>query len=337
MEITKAAPPSPPFSVAVPIGEGQEVDPGDELTVTVSLTAHTALPLHDMYSITAAGTGGARHLAVQANTSRPQGTITSAFGCMHRFKNIEHVGAPVVSHQCIVTGPGRTAERFSKGANHSLRLGPETSLWCVAAAARRAEPGTPLEVGTCTGSDKQRWRWDTADRIVHMTSGLCIAVQHGNPASNTPLVLATCTGKRNQVWDESALHERRGEVSAGVGARGQLCMADPTAPSRPGAPITLAGCDLSAGQVFTYSSQTLRIARGCVTAAGNASGAPLRWMPCSGGSAQTWTWRTDHSLYNPARRLCLDDPHSTTTPGRHLQVWTCNGTAAQHWLVPAPG
>jgi hypothetical protein len=336
MTITKAAPPSAPFSVALPIGEGQQIAPGDKLTVAVSVAARTALPLHDFYSITAAGTGGARQVQVMANTSPPQGTITSAFGCMHRYKDLAQVGAPVVSHQCITTGPGQTAERFSKGANHSLRFGPATGLWCVQPAALPAEPGTPLEVGTCTGGDKQRWRWDTADRLVHVTSGLCVAVRHGSRVGNTPLVLATCNDTRKQVWDESALHAQRGEVSAGVGAQGQLCMADSSVPSEPGAPIKLAACDLSAGQVFTYSAQTLRIAGGCVTPAGKLPGAVVRWQPCSGKPAQTWTWRDDHSVYNPAHQLCLDDPHSGTTPGRHLQVWTCNGTAAQRWQLPAP-
>jgi hypothetical protein len=32
----------------------------------------------------------------------------------------------------------------------------------------------------------------------------------------------------------------------------------------------------------------------------------------------------------------LDDPHSSTTPGRRLQLWRCNGTAAQRWLLPVP-
>lgn len=333
MEITKAAPPSPPFSVPAPIGEGTEVAPGDQLTVTVKLTARTALPLADAYSITAAGTGGARSLPIVANTRPPQGTITSAFGCMHRLKNRDDVSSPLVSHDCIPRSPGWTAEHFSKGANDSLRYGPSTSLWCAQPAERPAHRRTAIELGRCRGGEQQRWRWTTADEIVHVASGLCVTVRHGDRANNTPLVLATCVHKRRQIWDESPLHAQRGEVSAGVGAVGQLCLADPSG-AIAAASITLDACDLSAVQIFTYSAHTLRVAGGCVTAAAGKAGA-VTWTPCTGTPDQTWTWRPDRSLFNPAGRLCLDDPHSSTTPGTAVQTWTCNGTPAQRWQVPA--
>jgi len=34
---------------------------------------------------------------------------------------------------------------------------------------------------------------------------------------------------------------------------------------------------------------------------------------------------------------CLDDDHSLTANGNRIQLWSCNGTAAQHWTAEADG
>jgi hypothetical protein len=71
-----------------------------------------------------------------------------------------------------------------------------------------------------------------------------------------------------------------------------------------------------------------------MTVARNARGGGVWLAPCSGSKAQVWRAGPSSSLYNPAAKLCLDDPHSSTTNGTHLWVYTCNGTSAQHWLLP---
>jgi hypothetical protein len=38
---------------------------------------------------------------------------------------------------------------------------------------------------------------------------------------------------------------------------------------------------------------------------------------------------------NPQSGKCLDDPNSATTNGTQLQIYTCNGSAAQNWTLPA--
>ncbi len=49
---------------------------------------------------------------------------------------------------------------------------------------------------------------------------------------------------------------------------------------------------------------------------------------------QKWQAGTDGSLKNTNSGLCLDDPNSSTTEGTRLQIYTCNGTAAQKWTLP---
>jgi hypothetical protein len=38
---------------------------------------------------------------------------------------------------------------------------------------------------------------------------------------------------------------------------------------------------------------------------------------------------------NPQSGKCLDDPNSSTTNGAQLQIYTCNGSGAQNWKLPA--
>jgi len=40
------------------------------------------------------------------------------------------------------------------------------------------------------------------------------------------------------------------------------------------------------------------------------------------------------ALINPQSGRCLDDPGSSTTDGTQLQLFDCNGTAAQQWTLP---
>ena len=58
---------------------------------------------------------------------------------------------------------------------------------------------------------------------------------------------------------------------------------------------------------------------------------------CNGTGAQTWTAQANGELINPASGRCLDVPSGNTTPGAvQLQLYDCNGAAAQIWKLP-PG
>jgi hypothetical protein len=39
-------------------------------------------------------------------------------------------------------------------------------------------------------------------------------------------------------------------------------------------------------------------------------------------------------LVNVRSGKCLDIPGGSATPGKRLQIFTCNGTAAQRWTLP---
>jgi hypothetical protein len=43
----------------------------------------------------------------------------------------------------------------------------------------------------------------------------------------------------------------------------------------------------------------------------------------------------DGTLGNPQSARCLDLPGGIAADGTQLQIYDCNGTAAQRWKVPA--
>jgi hypothetical protein len=48
---------------------------------------------------------------------------------------------------------------------------------------------------------------------------------------------------------------------------------------------------------------------------------------------QKWVQQSNGSLLNPQSGLCLDDPGGNTANGTQLQIWTCNGAAAQQFAL----
>jgi hypothetical protein len=55
--------------------------------------------------------------------------------------------------------------------------------------------------------------------------------------------------------------------------------------------------------------------------------------PRGGSGAQQWTVAAG-ALRNPQSGRCLDIPASNPANGQQLQIYDCNGTAAQNWTLP---
>jgi Ricin-type beta-trefoil lectin domain len=57
----------------------------------------------------------------------------------------------------------------------------------------------------------------------------------------------------------------------------------------------------------------------------------------SGGTTPPPTGATGPIVSGVSSSLCVDDNAASTTPGSHVQIWGCNGTAAQNWTVESNG
>jgi hypothetical protein len=329
--INKAAPPSAPFGVAVPINEGQSVAPDDTLTVSVKFAPTTAKPRSDQYVITGNDGQGALSLPVTGNQQPWIGRISSPVACVTIKDNVQARGTPAVGYPCT-TGP---AQQFSIGANQSLHLGGYTSAWCLDVKSSGTASGTPVQLWTCNGTAAQVWTWRADNSIYNPHAGKCLDVQRSSTAPNTPLQIYTCNKTNAQYWNRTALESARGAMSSGVGAVNQICLQDHGGSTADGTVIEIATCNLGAPQIVTHVGAALRLYGQCVTAAGTVNGAKIRLYRCSGATSQQWTYRAvDGSLLNPASGKCLDVPHAVTTPLTALQLYTCNATKAQRWTLP---
>jgi predicted alpha-1,6-mannanase (GH76 family) len=140
---------------------------------------------------------------------------------------------------------------------------------------------------------------------------------------------------------EDALVASLGLGSSGTvfsGVSSSLCLDDKGSGTTGGNPVQIWGCNSTNAQSWTAGSgHTLRVMGGCatVTGGGTSNGTLIEWEPCtSGNGAQVWVPQSDGALLNSQSGKCLDDPGSSTTAGTQLQLYTCDGTGAQHWTIP---
>jgi Ricin-type beta-trefoil lectin domain/Domain of unknown function (DUF5110) len=128
----------------------------------------------------------------------------------------------------------------------------------------------------------------------------------------------------------AAANPSGGEV---IGAGG-LCLDVRGGVAADGQPVQLYTCNHGSAQQATYPADgTVRLLGRCLTAAGTADNSPVT----TGACAQTWTRQSNGALINAASGRCLDVPDGNTTPGAvQLQLYDCNGSAAQTWRMP-PG
>jgi hypothetical protein len=129
-------------------------------------------------------------------------------------------------------------------------------------------------------------------------SGKCLAPQGESTADGVPIVQVTCNGSAFQRWDFLDRDDHNVQIRNAV---------------------------------------TLK----CMDAFGRAAnGTPVIQWPCAGSSNQRFQasrnlpdFVTLRSRISGTRTHCLDVPGGQSTEGLALQIWGCNGTAAQSFGV----
>ncbi|MEY9835677.1 discoidin domain-containing protein [Streptacidiphilus sp. EB103A] len=142
------------------------------------------------------------------------------------------------------------------------------------------------------------------------------------------------------VYEQGGNSTPTGTATATGAVKGinSLCLANQNSLNTEGNPITVSGCDGSAGQQWSpYSDNTFRVQGGCldVVSAGTTSGTNVDWYPCNGTAAQGWTHQANGELLNPSSGLCLTDPGGNTAS--RLDIETCTDSAQQQWTLPSGG
>ncbi len=330
LTITKAAPPSAPFVVAVPLSEGQSVSPGDKLTVSVKYVPTKARPVTDHYSITGNDGQGAQLVTVSGNTQPPIGPIKSPLTCLTVRGNVLARGTPIVGDRCT----GTSAQGFSM-SGASLHLGAATSPWCVDVRSSGTASGTPVQLWTCNGTAAQQWQWRSDNSLYYALGAKCLDLTGSSTVADTPLQIYGCNKTNAQYWDLSPLESARGLASSGVAAANQICMQTRGGSAADNTPVEIDPCNAALpAQMVTDVTSNLRLLGQCVTTTGTANTSLIVLKRCTAASSQLWVHRTDNTVFNQPSGRCLTVFSSVTTPKTQLKLTNCNTLPGERWLLP---
>jgi hypothetical protein len=241
------------------------------------------------------------------------------------------------NYQGVSTGGGPGRQIVGPGGKCVDVAGTDTGgnlanvqLWdCTALAADQHWVGSALGAGTLN------------------TLGRCLDVDGNVKTAGAQVELFDCNGVDGQQW----IPQADGSI---MNTPSGLCLDDPSGNTTNGTVLRLWGCNGAAAQKFSITTPILHPVAGatakCVEVAGNdvpAAGQQVQLWDCMnvvtgapGGSAealdQQWTYNgADQSLRTLGQ--CLDVDGNVTTAGTHVERWTCNGVAGQHWVPRADG
>ncbi|MFF1908491.1 ricin-type beta-trefoil lectin domain protein [Kitasatospora sp. NPDC058218] len=277
------------------------------------------------------GTGLATNsFSYQPATGLPTGNVTSGLPgkCLDAGSNSagpDTFSMPADIWDCAAT-PNQTWTVGNDGTVKALGK-------CLDVTGGGLTDGTPVQLYPCNGTGSQVWT-QNAKGLLNPQSGLCLADPAASTTNGTQLILRTC-GASGQDWRPP--YNGQPLWSAFTNKATNYCLSggveNPTS-------VSLHGCSASPTAPQNWSlvkDGTLRISTGSCLDAGTAgtAGSTVQLAPCSGATTQQWLLSPTGYLLNPASGKCLDDPKSTTVPGVPLNLWTCNGTAAQVWYSAA--
>ncbi|MEY9892474.1 beta-glucosidase [Catenulispora sp. MAP5-51] len=188
-------------------------------------------------------------------------------------------------------------------------------------------PGDSTTV-SFTLSQQDYSSWSTATNGWIAPSGT-YTVSVGDSSRNLPLTGTFTVNGTNPS----------GETIAGVAAN--LCLDDKWASTQDNNPIYIYACNGTGAQNVqvipdaTDGTVTLHILGKCVDVQNGATDnyTLVQLYTCNPSGAQRWVPQPNGALKNPQSGRCLDDPGAVLDPTQ-LQIFDCNGTAAQAWRIP---
>ncbi|HKB31055.1 MAG TPA: ricin-type beta-trefoil lectin domain protein, partial [Streptosporangiaceae bacterium] len=159
--------------------------------------------------------------------------------------------------------------------------------------------GNKIDIWSCDGAAAQSWTM-AADGTVQVF-GKCLDIVGAGTANNTKVDLYQCVfGAANQQWQALT----NGQLFNPHSGR---CLDDPGSSTTNGT------------QLDIYD---------CVSGAANEM-----WSPPTAPPADPVTGPVTSGLAGK----CLDDYQSGTANGNKIDIYSCNGTAAQSWTAAADG
>ena len=197
---------------------------------------------------------------------------------------------------------------------------------CLDDVGNSSASGTPVALGTCTGSAAQ---WTAATDRSLRSHGKCLSVSGSAKASGAKEVLEPCAGYASQQW------------TVGIGAHlvngtAGLCLSG-SASGTNGSRVWLGSCATAASRAWTLPAGAVQsqLPGQCVASSSQASGAAVVIAGCSGLAAQQWTAQPDGTVRQAG--LCLAVAGAGTASGTDVDLAACSGGTGQQWQINPAG
>ncbi|CAN5475746.1 hypothetical protein BH11PSE11_BH11PSE11_21250 [soil metagenome] len=230
----------------------------------------------------------------------------------------------------IYTCNSNTAQQWKTTTAHEVR-NPLANKCMAVGNGGASVDGAPVVEWTCGGQPDQKWNFFNME-IVAGNSGKCVDVPNSNYADGQALQLFDCNGTAAQkITFETAT----GEIKSANGK----CVDVAASNSNNGTVVQLWTCNGSAAQRWIPGNGGFRTALNtnrCMDLSGNGTTNGTRvqiWDCIANGPAQQFALRGE--IKNQGGK-CLDVPASNGVAGQALQLWGCNGAAAQRWTMWQP-
>ncbi len=365
LTITKAAPPAGQFGAPTPVAEGQQLDPGETLTQSITFTPTLAGAGTGSYLITGNDGQGAQTVSFTGRAVAPTSHSTAipgpAAGGWSRNGSAVQAGADSVLTP-VATGRAGSIVQPTPVSPEGLHVtftaqidggGGADGLTFAMLDAAKATSTSVGRSGASLGFGS--------------LPGVAVALdtyQSGNDPSGNFVGIATgATGPNFNVLTWAATAVARTELTAGTHAV-DVSVANSVVTVRldGGAPLSarvvlpqkvlLAFTAATGGLADRHIVRNVVIisspapagspAGRIVGAAGKCmdvngavqtNGTAVQLYPCNGSLAQKWTLAADHSIR--ALGSCLDVVGGAPAAGTPMDLFTCSGGTAQVWL-PQP-
>ena len=268
----------------------------------------------------------------KAKTSR---SSKGSAGILARRLPLTSMLAVMVAAFCVVGGFALLSHSFAAAASSSPEVASGFSGMCLDDWRDGKGNGNIVDLFKCNGTQAQQWSVYTSGKVT--VNGKCLDVYQQGKSNGQIVDLYTCNGGKNQQWT----YKNYTLVSAQSGK----CLQAPANMS--GLQLQIWTCNGSTNQRWTITRYVPGTASGGTTSANgtpvssttssnsgsntgsNTNGAPVQ-APVTGSS-------TTPEVASGYTGKCLDDWRNGTGNDNVVDLYTCNGTAAQQWAVNTNG
>jgi streptogramin lyase len=222
------------------------------------------------------------------------------------------VELPVTTDKVTVTSPGNQTNRANQMVSIQIQATSSTDS-PLTYTATNLPPGLSINKTTGLITGRLQMIASTFRKSVTVTAA---AVDHGFSSTTFTWTVTPVTGR--------------------IAGYRNMCVSDYNYLKAAGTKVVINPCNNRLRERWTIGPKKSLVIQGmCLTDThGGLSGTKLTLQPCRGSASQQWTHHRNGKYTVAPRRLCMTDPHRSTTSNTQLTVQSCHNRQNQRWSMP---